>query len=86
MTECKHLTPEGLCKKWGSPGRPCKPSTIEWCDDPVCIIDEDRMCRDSSIYGNTYSYITLEQIDDLMDGKVAMIDDGEYKHFICLKR
>lgn len=87
MTECKYLTSEGLCTKRGKDCKiPCKPSSIDWCDEPVDVIDESQMCADSSIYGNTFSYITLEQVDELMNGKVVEIDDNECMHFICLKR
>jgi len=39
-----------------------------------------------SSYGNSYCYITEEQIKALQDGKVLHHDDGEYGIFIILKK
>ena len=37
-------------------------------------------------YGCSISYITLEQIEQLKNGKVIYFDDGEYAHLIRVEK
>lgn len=85
MSECKFKSPDGHCTKWRKNGK-CIPSDLSWCDEPVEMIQADRMCERCGIFGNTYSYITEEQLEELKNGEVVHINDGEYVHFIALKR
>lgn len=84
MSECKLKSSDGHCTKWGK-NRVCKPSDLSWCDEDVKMIDADRMCRYGSIFGNSYCYITEQQLEELKNGKVLYHDDGEYGIFIALK-
>lgn len=84
MSNCNLKTDNGNCTKWRCE-KECKPSNIGWCDEPVEMIDSDEMCRYSSIFGNSYSYITNDQLKELQNGKAIYINDGEYGHFIMLK-
>lgn len=84
MSECCYKSADGHCTKWRSNGK-CEPSTVNWCDEPVDMIEVDRMCENSSIFGNTYNFITEEQLNELRAGKAIWVGDGEYCHFIILK-
>ena len=85
MSECKYKGENGRCKKYGSNGRLCKPSTRDWCDYPIDMIDDSRMCEMGSIFGNDYCYITESQLKELIDGKVICVGD-EYGTFILLRK
>ena len=54
--------------------------------EPIKMIDANQVGAKSSPWGNTYCYITEEQLDELKNGKVIYVDDGEYCHFIVLKK
>lgn len=84
MYDCDFKNSKGRCTKYDYP-RECKPSTIDWCDEEVEMIEAYKMCMCRSIFGNTYSFITEDQIEDLKAGKVVYINDGEYCHFIACK-
>lgn len=84
MNKCDLKTQDGNCTKWRYE-KGCKPSNIDWCDEPVEMIDSDEMCKYSSIFGNTYSFITSDQLKELENGKAIYINDGEYCHFVMLK-
>ena len=84
MAECKFRTEDGMCDKCGSRSACILPKT-EWFIEDVDTFEFDEVCQHSSIFGNTYSLITKEDLDSLQNGKVLYIDDGEYGHFIMLK-
>lgn len=87
MEQCRYKRDDGSCAKHGNRRDIlCKPSSIDWCDDSVEMINADEMCIFSSPWGNSCSFITEEQIEELKQGKVIYVDDGEYCHFIALKR
>lgn len=50
----------------------------------VCELNEVREIQ--SAWGNSYCYITEEQIKALQEGKVVHHDDGEYGTFIVLRK
>ena len=86
MKQCRYRREDGSCAKHGNRmDIPCKPSSLDWCDGPVEMIDADEICMCSSRFGNSLSFITEEQIEELKQGKVVYIDDGEYCHFIAFK-
>ena len=81
--ECPFKTPNDRCSKFE--GTCCKPSNKGYCDEEVLMIDVGQMCRYSSMFGNTYSFVTNSQLEELKHGKAIYINDGEYCHFIILK-
>lgn len=83
IVKCPVKTSDGHCSKRN--GEHCKPSDKSYCDEEVLMIDVGQMCRHSSIFGNTYSFITNSQLEELKSGKAIYINDGEYCHFIVLK-
>lgn len=86
MEQCKYKRDDGSCAKYGKRRDIlCKPSTIAWCNTSVDMIDAGEICTLSSPWGNTYNFITEEQIEELKQGKVVYIDDGECCHFITFK-
>lgn len=85
MIECDLLTENGKCKKVDLRHK-CRPTTIEDFDESVEIIDVDRVCRCSSIFGNSLCYITEEQLEELKNGKAISFNDGEYGWFLILKK
>ena len=60
-------------------------SDKDYCNDAVLMIDVEQMCDHSSIFGNTYSFITNSQLEELRSGKAIYINDCEYSHFVILK-
>lgn len=62
-----------------------KQAKKEWFKEPVEMIEFEQVVDAQSAWGNTYSYITKEQLEDLQNGKLVYIDDGEYCHFIMMK-
>ena len=82
--KCNYLNDYGMCSKSRRLVR-CKPTTIDFCDEPVEIIEADQICANCSIWGNSGIYITKEQLQDLLNGKVAYYSDGEYGTFITVK-
>ena len=88
MCECRHMAPNGKCKKYSNRGRKCDPTTKEGFVDaePVEMIDVGRVCEHSSIFGNSLCYITKEQLLELAAGKVMHFHDGEYGWFVILSR
>ena len=55
-------------------------------NETVEMIRMDEVEGRCSTYGNTFAIITEEQIEELHNGKIVYIDDGEYCHFIRLKK
>lgn len=53
-------------------------------DMGVCEMHEVKDCQ--SRWGNSYCYITEEQIEQLKNGKVLWNCDGEYCTFIVLRK
>ena len=76
--ECKYRTEEGLCNGH----KRCTPLSLDACDEPVDMIQPVDMCANQSNWGNTYNYVTEEDIEALKSGKIIYINDGEYCHFI----
>lgn len=77
----------GHCIKYRKNGK-AEPSTREWLYEDLGIselefISEDRMCRKSSIFGNDYVGITLDDIERIKNGEILHIR-GEYGTFIGL--
>ena len=83
MEKCD-LFKDKHCTKYRKNGK-CRPSDLEWCDEELKVIEADQMCRYSSIFGNSYFYITEEQLDALKEGKV-LYECGEYGTFIALRK
>jgi hypothetical protein len=50
----------------------------------LAIIEPEDIIHSQSKYGNTYTIITPQDIEALKNGKILLIDDGEYGHFIKL--
>ena len=78
---------DGRCKKYGDNGRAWA-SNREWlCEDlditELEFISEYRMCRKSSIFGNEYIGLTLDDIERIKNGEILHIS-GEYGTFIGL--
>ena len=87
MEQCKYKRDDGSCGKYGKRNDiPCRPSSIDRFKDTVEMINVEEVCMLSSPWGNTYDFITEEQIGELKQGKIIYVDDGEYCHFIALKR
>ena len=84
MCQCDLKTKNGLCNKHGGRYK-CRPTTSEDFDEPVEMIDVDRVCRKCSIFGNSLCYITEEQLRELMAGKAIYFSDDEYGWFLILK-
>ena len=57
----------------------------KWFEDEVEMIEIDEVEAAQSKYGNTFSVITRNQIEELLNGKVVYISDEEYGHFVKLK-
>lgn len=76
---------DGHCTKWRKNGA-CKPSSRKWFDDPDKheMISVERMCTESSIFGNYYIAITKEELKKIEQGEVLMLRD-EYGFFVGLK-
>ena len=86
MKQYEYKRDDGSCAKYGARRDiPCKPSCFDWFRDTVEMIDVDEMCMLSSPWGNSCNFITEEQIEELKQGKVVYINDGEYCHFIAFK-
>lgn len=84
MSKCEgcDLYTNGYCTKFRQNGK-AKPSTREWLDEYGELIPEYRMCRKSSIFGNVYVGITLDDIERIKNGEILHIS-GEYGTFIGL--
>lgn len=89
MSKCEgcDLYRNGYCVKYKNNGK-AEPSTREWLYEDLDItelefIHEDRMCRKSSIFGNDYVGITLDDIERIKNGEILHIS-GEYGTFIGL--
>lgn len=65
--------------------RKCKPSSLEWLDDSVEVIEPNQMCCKGSIFGNYYIGVTEEQLEALKNGKV-LFTLNEYGIFIGLRK
>lgn len=83
MCDCDLKLENGCCNKWNRKSK-CDPSTINWFDDHMEVIEINQVCRKSSIFGNYFYIITKEQIEALLEGKVLYACD-EYGMFIALK-
>ena len=83
MSKCRFEI-DGKCTKWRHKSK-CKPSQTDYCDEPLTIVEPDRMCEEASIFGNYYFYITEEQIEALRNGK-ALYSRDEYGTFIAFKK
>lgn len=76
---------DGGCVKFGDRRIPkCKPATMEWFDEKFEVIEMSAVCRNSSIFGNSYFVITDEEIEALKTGKVLFKLD-EYGTVIAYK-
>lgn len=84
MKNCDLIDCQGRCKKWGSPLRKCKESSIDWFDDELSVCNVDEVCRKASIFGNCLYTITREQLCELENGRV-LYDIDEYGTFIVLE-
>lgn len=75
------------CRRFTWSQQPCRHAgmNLDDYDHPVGLIPIDDVCQNVSIYGNEFYFITPEQIDELLAGKVIHLDDGEYTNFIALK-
>ena len=76
------LYTDGHCTKVRKNGK-CNPSDRSWFYDEAEFIPVDRMCRHSSIFGNDYIGLTIEDIERLKNGEILHIG-GEYGTFIGL--
>lgn len=83
MCDCDLKLENGRCNKYGCKYK-CEPSSINWFDDNMEVIEIDQVCRKSSIFGNYFYAITKKQIEALLAGKV-LYDCDEYGMFIALK-
>ena len=90
MNKCEgcDLYVNGRCKKYGG-NLKASPSTRGWLD-PYESIDKDagfiseyKMCRKSSLFGNEYIGLTLDDIERIKNGEILHIP-GEYGTFIGL--
>lgn len=59
---------------------------INMFEEPVEMIGIDKIKKCCSPFGNTFSIITEEQIEELRNGKVIYICDDEYCNFIMLNK
>lgn len=90
MNKCEgcDLYINGYCAKYGENGRAWA-SNRDWLDPYKSIdteagfISEYRICRKSSIFGNDYVGITLDDIERIKNGEILHIP-GEYGTFIGL--
>jgi hypothetical protein len=64
----------------------CKPITADYYINDICMIESHDVCELQSSYGNRYHRITEEDLEELKAGKIIYINDGEYCHFITLKK
>lgn len=74
---------DGGCVKFRN-RRKCKPATMEWFDEEFAVIEMSAVCRNSSIFGNSYFVITDEEIEALKNGKVLFMLD-EYGTVIAYR-
>lgn len=86
MERCKFLSKEGKCRKYDGREYECYSVTEERYKDPVDVVPLERVCERSSPWGNSFCYITEEQIEALRNGQAIYHDDGEYSTFIILKK
>lgn len=89
MNKCEgcDLYINGHCAKYTKNSK-AEPSTREWLYEDLDItelefISEYRMCRKSSIFGNDYVGVTLDDIERIKNGEILHIS-GEYGMFIGL--
>ena len=90
MSKCDgcDLYVDGRCKKYGDNGKAWA-SNRHWLDryksidEDAGFISENRICRKSSIFGNEYIGITLDDIERIKNGEILHIP-GEYGTFIGL--
>ena len=54
--------------------------------DTIQMVDANKVDALSSPWGNSYCYITEEQLEELKNGKIIYFNDGEYGNFIELKK
>ena len=79
------LYENGYCTKRRKNGT-ANPSTRDWLsrdkyDEPLNFISVERMCCQSSIFGNEYIGLTQSDIDRIKNGEIIHIP-GEYGTFI----
>lgn len=74
---------DGKCNKTNTICK-CLPSTIDWFNDSFGQYDVNEVCRNDSIFGNRYFYITDADINALKSGKVLYYVD-EYGIFIAYR-
>lgn len=90
MNKCEgcDLYIDGRCKKYGDNGKAWA-SNRYWLDryksidERAGFISENRICRKSSIFGNEYIGLTLDDIERIKNGEILHIP-GEYGTFIGL--
>lgn len=83
MNKCEgcDLYTNGRCKKYGRKAEE-QLSTRDWLDDDLFeFISEYRICRKSSIFGNDFIGLTLDDIERIKNGEILHIP-GEYGTFI----
>lgn len=84
MRENCTLCKNGKCHKW-SRVKKCVPTTISVFDEQLDICEVEQVCEKSSIFGNSYFFITDEDIELLKSGKV-LFEVDEYGTFIAYKK
>lgn len=63
----------------------CLPASVEWFDAKFEVIEMADVCRNGSLFGNTFFALTDEDINALKEGKV-LYELDEYGTFIAYKR
>jgi hypothetical protein len=83
MRENCKLCKNGKCQKWVRE-RKCETLTTSYFDERFKVCEMEKVCEEASIYGNTFFFLTDEDIEKLKSGKV-LFDIDEYGVFIAYK-
>lgn len=81
FTKCKFYK-NGYCDKCIAKQDKCEPSDTSWFDESPKFVSMDRMCENSSIFGNVYAKVTKDDLARLLNGEVIKLGAEEYNVFI----
>lgn len=83
---CDLLAENGECKKYEGRNKckKCK-SSASWFDNTFGVCDVEKVCRLSSLWGNDYFKITMDDLQEMINGK-ALCSIDEYGTFIILDK
>ena len=84
MRENCKLCKNGKCTNWRKE-KDCVPLTLSYFDEKLDVCEIEEVCEKSSIFGNSFFFLTDDDIEKLKSGKV-LFEVDEYGTFIGYKK